>query len=133
MGYGRPGLSLAYEGIGRVRQRKCPLLGALMRKLRAQTTALRIDQTDVSSTEQMGALIMIAMLLLIASAPEISAQNAVFTSARETCRQFEVAGSRIPEKVCATEAQWLQYDDYKRQREILSEKTGHRSRPMGRF
>ena len=76
---------------------------------------------------------MITLFLMIAATPQITVQDANLNQNSETCRQFEVAGSRIPEKVCATQAQWSSYDAYKRQQEILAQKRPGISRPLARF
>lgn len=76
---------------------------------------------------------MIAMFLMVTATPQITAQDVALSQGRETCRQFDMAGSRIPEKICATEAQWARYDAYKRQQEILAQKRPGISTPVARF
>lgn len=76
---------------------------------------------------------MIAMFLMVAATPQITVQDVDYNQNREMCRRFQVAGSRIPEKVCATQAQWVRYDAYVRQQQILSLKSPGASRPIARF
>jgi len=75
---------------------------------------------------------MITMLLLMmAAAPPTSARSTP-DSDSQVCRERSSPGSRIPKQTCRTEAEWLAFDNEKRQRDRFWDDLRNRAYPVSK-